>query len=123
VAPPAGGTKEGCLVGGSTNDATLAIRTSAVQGPVGGSACGLGSRTGTVVDWAAGGSGCNATTPNGTTADIDAGALLVVVAGFATANVPTLLLALPVVPFPFPSELVTIDGAAAAPAPVVSTLV
>ena len=55
MAPPAGGTKEGCLVGGSTNEATLAIRITAVQavGPDG-SACGLGSRTETSLDWLVG---------------------------------------------------------------------
>ena len=112
VAPPAGGTKEGCFVGGSTNEATFAIRTSAVQGP----SCGLGSRTET-------GGGCgsvgNATTPIGSTAAAAPdGVWLTVVAGFEpVAPVPALLLAIPVVPFP--SELVTLDGAVAAPAPIV----
>ena len=111
MAPPAGGTKEGCFVGGSTNEATFAIRTSAVQGP----SCGLGSRTET-------GGGCgsvgNATMPIcSTAATAPDGAWLMVVAGFATVAVPALLLAIPVVPFP--SELVTLDGAAAAPAPII----
>ena len=111
MAPPAGGTKEGCFVGGSTNEATFAIRTSAVQGP----SCGLGSRTET-------GGGCgsvgNATTPIvSTAADAPDGVWLTVVTGFEPVAVPELLLAIPVVPFP--SELVILDVAVVAPAPII----
>ena len=111
MAPPAGGANEGCFVGGSTNEATFAIRTSAVQGP----SCGLGSRTET-------GGGCgrvgNATTPIGSTAAAAPDVVwLTVVPGFEPVVVPVLVLVVPVVPFP--SELVTLDVAAVAPASII----